>query len=164
MATSNPPCEIPTDDRALAWTVWPARDRPGIAALVIVVVLLVAVFAEKLMQSPWAGLLAGLFLAHALRGFFFPTIYRVDSSGVSTHCLFHVVHYPWRRIRRFRHDAHGAFLSTRARPGFLDRFSGLHLTWNANRDEAVRMIDDFQGRSTDSSRTNSREAVACGTG
>lgn len=160
-ANTSTNTEIPSDDEPLLmWTVWPARTRPLATCGVILVVLVVAVFATIIMQTVIAGLLAALFLVHSLRGFFFPTIYRIDPTGVSTQCLAHRKWYPWRRIRRFRYDADGAFLSTRAGGTFLDRFAGMHLTWNRNHEDAVPLIEHYRQASQGN---HDREIASCGT-
>lgn len=160
-ANTSTNTEIPSDDKPLLlWTVWPAPARPLTACGVIVIVLIVAAFATIVMETLLAGLLSGLFLIHALRGFFFPTIYRIDGSGASTGCLAHRRWYPWRRIRRFRADADGAYLATRASGGILDRFAGLHLTWNKNRDVAIPMIELYMANAKNK---HHRESASCGT-
>ncbi|HEX6986078.1 MAG TPA: hypothetical protein VF170_11925, partial [Planctomycetaceae bacterium] len=91
--------------------------------------------------SAAVGALAVFLLLVSLRPFFFPTTYIVDERGVAVRCLGVETRRPWGRLRRFRYDDRGAFLSTRARPGALDSFTGLHLTWAGNVEEVVPVIE-----------------------
>ena len=127
----------------LTWTVHPARRSLSQSVLVFGVVVAAGCMVMALTGSAAFGLLAVSLLVISLRHFFLPTKYVIDGEGVAVRCLGIETRRPWNRLRRFRYDAQGAFLSTRVKPGAVDSFTGLHLTWNGNADEAIRVITGF---------------------
>lgn len=124
-----------------AWTVHPARDRPAAAVLASGILIAAGAATGLTISSVIAAPAAVAILTLTLRHFFFPTRYTVDEHGVSVRCLGIETRRAWARLRRFRYDDAGAFLSTRARPSLLDSFTGLHLTWAGNKDEVVSAIE-----------------------
>jgi len=123
------------------WTVHPARDRPIAAILGTLSVGMTGATVGLATGHAAAGIAGGGALIAALRHFFFPTRYRVDKGGVTIRCLGVASRCSWSRLRRFRYDGAGGFLSTRSRPSRLDSFTGLHLTWAGNKDEVVPLVE-----------------------
>ena len=128
------------------WTVHPARDRPIAAILGTLSVCMTGATVGLTAGHVAAGIAGAVALVAPLRHFFFPTRYRVDERGVSVRCLGVTSRRSWSRLRRFRHDGAGGFLSTRSRPSRLDSFTGLHLTWAGNNDEVVALIERYMAK------------------
>lgn len=125
----------------LSWTYHPAHQSPKQALFAVVATVATSILAGAVAQSVSAGLLSQILLVLSLRGFFFPTRAVFDERGVSLRCFGLVARRRWGRLKRFRYDQHGGFLSTRARPSALDALTGLHLTWGENREQAVAFIE-----------------------
>ena len=122
------------------WPAHPARERPGAAVAALAIIALLALGATLLGQSPWWGGGAALLLVLALNRFFLPSRYAVDAEGITARYPLRTVRLPWSRVRRFVHDEHGGYLSSRARRSRFDAFRGVHLLFGADRDEAIARI------------------------
>lgn len=106
-------------------------------------ILAVGMLLSLTTSSSLVGGLSSLLLLASLRHFFFPTRYVIDERGVSMRCLGVEARRAWSRLRRFRYDDAGAFLSTRSRPTVFDAFRSLHLTWAGNKEEVVPVIERY---------------------
>ena len=124
-----------------SWTAHAARERFGAAVFGIVAVVATGAAIAFATGHAVAGVAGSTVLLFALRYFYFPTRFEVDERGVAARCLGPPTRLPWPRLRRFRYDDSGGFLSTRSRPSLLDSFTGLHLTWGVEKEEAVKLIE-----------------------
>ena len=124
----------------LIWRVHPFRERIGAACFSIGVLGAMAWLAAELMQSLWWAVIAFLFLAATLNRFFLPSEFQIDDDGVTVRSFFKVSRLRWLQIRRFLHDEHGGFLSTRSKRSFLDSFRGIHLLFGENREAVIDRI------------------------
>jgi len=79
-------------------------------------------------------------LIMSLHRFFFPSRFAMATDAIEARYLLGTQRYAWSDIRRFRHDQHGAFLSTRSRPSWLDAYRGMHLLFGEARDEVIARI------------------------
>ena len=92
------------------------------------------------MQNPWWGVLgAGIMLA-ALNRFFFPSHFEIDGEGITAEYPLRRLRLSWKDLRRFCHDRHGGYLSTRARRSWLDGYRGMHVLFGARRDAVIEQI------------------------
>lgn len=134
------PPEAATGAVALAWTVHPARQ--SIARLIagVIATTAAAVLIGASAGNVLAGVSSAVLLVLSLRRFYFPTQTRLDEHGICVRCLGMESRRAWTRLRRFRYDEEGAFLSTRASPSLLDALTGLHLTWGDHREQAIAFI------------------------
>ena len=124
----------------LSWRVHPFRERFGAACFAVSVLLAMAWLAAELMQSLWWAVMAVLFLAASLNRFFLPSEFQIDNDGVTVRSFFKVSRLRWLQIRRFLHDKHGGFLSTRTKASFFESFRGIHLLFGENREAVVNRI------------------------
>ena len=92
------------------------------------------------MQNLWWSLFAFAFQIVALKRFFLPSEYRIDSEGVSARTIWARQQLRWNDVRRFLCDSRGAFLSTRSESSTLDLFRGMHLVFGEDRDAVVGQI------------------------
>src|SRR5687767_10458866 len=93
------------------WVVWPIRER-FLSGIATSAVIFLVSFSIGSASSAAAGVAVGLLLVLSLRRFFLPTRYVVDEHGIAVRCLGSERRRPWVRLRRFRYDDAGAFLST----------------------------------------------------
>ena len=123
----------------LTWHAHPARERPFVALIAVGVVVAVAIACGQL-AGPWWGVGAVLVLVFSLHRFFFPSKFAIDSDAIEARYLLGTQRYTWSEIRRFRHDQHGAFLSTLSRASRLDAYRGMHLLFGKARDDVIARI------------------------
>ena len=123
-----------------SWRVHPFRERFRAACFAVSVLAAIAWLAAELMQSLWWAVIAFLFLAISLNRFFLPSEFQIDDEGVTVRSFFKISRLRWLQIRRFLHDKHGGFLSTRSKASFFDSFRGIHLLFGENREAVVDHI------------------------
>lgn len=128
-------------NQELAWRVHPARERPAAALIALLVIAAVTWSIADLMENPRWAVLPVVFFVFTLQRFFLPSGYRIDAEGVTASSPFGSQRFRWADVRRFRHDAGGAFLSTRRRPSLFDGFHGMQLLFNGNGPEVVKRIE-----------------------
>ncbi len=128
---------------SLIWVVHPASRSLLRTFGILLILVITTVTAAVAGDSAFLGVSSAVLLVFSLRHFFFPTHYTVDEYGVSIRCLGFETRRPWTRLRRFRYDGSGAFLSMRSRSSLLDSFTGLHMTWAGNKDEVVPLIERY---------------------
>lgn len=91
------------------------------------------------MSYPW-GVLAAIVMVLALNRFFFPSRFEIDNTGISARYVISHQELKWTEIRRFHHDAHGAYLSTRVRRSRWDAYRGMHVLFGNRRDDVLSEI------------------------
>lgn len=65
-------------------------------------------------------------LVIALNRFFFRSTFTIDGDGIQAEYPLGKKQLAWRDLRTFRHDEHGAYLSSRSRVGLFDT-RGMHV-------------------------------------
>jgi hypothetical protein len=128
----------PTD--AFTWNAHPAKERPGATLFALAVIVATGVLCGLMMNLWWAAL-ASLVLIVSLNRFFFPSRFTIDGEGVVASYLFGSRRFDWSQVRRFQHDRHGVFLSTRAAASRLDAYRGMQLLFGRSKDEVLRRIE-----------------------
>lgn len=106
--------------------------------------------------SPWWALLAAAILTLSLNKFLFPSTYTIDESGIDARLPLKTQRLDWPRVRRFVHDEHGGYLSTRARRSWTDAYRGMHLQFSDDRGEQIEMI----GRCIERARVGAPQSSA----
>jgi hypothetical protein len=117
----------PEPGRALAWTVWPARERPVRAACVTAGVMALGALAGFTMGDAWTGVIAALALAVSLHRFLLPTDVVLHDDGITVHEPLRVRHVQWDDVDGviWRHDQ-GLLRAARDTHGrWLPRVGGL---------------------------------------
>jgi len=111
----------------LRWQVHPARES-GLKALLLCLFLLAVLCAVQVVyQKVFWTVLSALLLTSSLAGFFLPTRYEMDSSGVTVSRLWFRHHQRWDRFRSFCIDKRGVLLSPFDRPNRLENYRGSFL-------------------------------------
>lgn len=131
---------IGPDSISLSWRVHPARQRPCAAVLTLAVIGALAWATALAAGSMLAGWAAAAVLVLSLNRFFFPSHFVLDERGITAVYPLARQHLEWRQLRRFVHDRHGAYLSTRRRRSPLDAYRGMQVLFGSHRDEVVRAI------------------------
>jgi hypothetical protein len=126
-------------ENILAWQGHPARERPG-ATLGAAAIIVAAGAAAWFSFGPAWGVAAVIVLVAALNRFFFPSRFVIDEEGITARYPLRRQRLCWAELRRFVHDEHGGFLSTRVRSSRLDAYSGMHLLFGTHRDAIVEQI------------------------
>ena len=107
--------------------------------MALAVIGAVGVLCGLMMNLLWAAL-ASLVLIVSLNRFFFPSRFTIDGNGVAANYLFGSRRFDWSEIRRFQHDRHGVYLSTRATASRLDAYRGIQLLFGRSKDEVLRRV------------------------
>lgn len=121
----------------LAWTSWPARERPAVAAIGLVAVIAFGAFGG-LAAGHWiAGIGCSLALLFALQRFYAPVRCTVGSREATVRTLLGSRSLSLALVRRVLHDGRVILLSTRSRSGSLDALRGLVLPLPEGRAESI---------------------------
>jgi hypothetical protein len=121
------------------WRAHPASERrvSAIAAFMVIVTLSCATYLS--FGIAWA-LASLVILIAALNRFFFPSRFAIDPQGITARYPLRKQRMHWADLRRFVHDQHGAYLSTRSRTSRFDAYSGMHVLFGRDRDAVMQQI------------------------
>ncbi len=125
---------------AFIWTAHPARERVNHALLAAIAMFAMAGAVYVSFQSVAWAVASLVVLVFALNRFYFPSSFTIDRNGVTAKYPLRRKHISWNRLRRFVHDDHGAYLSTRAAASRLDAYRGIHLLFGTQRDQVLKHI------------------------
>ena len=129
-----------------SWRAHPAKERLAYTIGALIVILAFAALAYLAFGNPaWAGL-SIVVLVLALNRFFFPSRYTIDEEGITANYPLRKVRLLWKDLKRFVHDQHGGYLSTRARASRLDAYQGMHILFDDQRDRIIECIDRLLAR------------------
>lgn len=132
----------PRSSGGVAWTSWPARERPGAAVAGLAAVGLFGL-AGGLFGGHWlVGVASAAMLLGFLQRFFFPVRCRVDRDVASVRTLLGSRTMPTASIRRVAHDGKAILLSSRSAPSSADALRGLILPLPA--DGAERVLESVR--------------------
>jgi len=124
---------------SFTWRAHPAHSRPASAVAALLIILAAAAAVWMSFGIGWA-IGSAIILMIALHRFFLPSHFSIDEEGIDASYAFRHQRLRWRDVRRFLHDEHGGYLSTRARRTRMDAFIGLHILFGDQRDEVIRRI------------------------
>jgi hypothetical protein len=125
----------------VAWTSWPARERPLGAALGLIVIIGFGIVGAIVVGHWGVGLGCALALFLALNRFYFPVQCEVSRVEARVRTLLGTKSIPLATVRRVAHDARAILLSSRSVGGPLDSVRGFILPLpHHNADESVRNI------------------------
>jgi hypothetical protein len=129
------------DPDVLRWTVWPARERPWSAAVLVAGALVLGVLIARSTGDRLLAIAAPLFVLASLGSFLFPTDYRLTRDSVDIRSLGVVRVRPWKEVRRVVADAAGVLLSPFAERSWLDSYRGIRLQFGGNRDQVLAFVE-----------------------
>jgi hypothetical protein len=125
----------------LTWSVWPARERPIAAAVLLGASFVLGILVEQGTHDRVLSVAAPLFVLVSVSSFLLPTSYRLFAEGFEVRSLGMVRSRPWTEMRRFEADATGVFLSPFERKNWLDAYRGARLVFGGNRDQVVAFVE-----------------------
>jgi hypothetical protein len=125
----------------LDWSVWPARDRPLAAAVVVASAAVLGVLIAKGTGDAVLGFAAPLFILASLGSFLARTEYRLTQEAIEVRTLGVVRSRPWSEMRRATVDRTGVFLSPFGTRNWLEAYRGLRLMFGGNRDQVVAFVE-----------------------
>ena len=135
--------QTPVNDAAppFVWRAFPARSRPQSAIAGAMLIAAICAMIWSFAGIAWA-VGSALLLVLALNRFFFPSRFSIDEEGITATYLMTSQRLAWKNVRRFVHDAHGGYVSTRARRSRLDAYRGMHILFSDDRESIIRRIKD----------------------
>ena len=125
----------------LIWNVWPARQRPIAAAILLGASVVLGGLVEQGTHDRVLAVAAPMFVLVSVSSFLLPTSYRLHAEGFEVRSLGMVRSRPWSEMRRFDADATGVFLSPFERKNWLDAYRGARLVYGGNRDQVVAFVE-----------------------
>lgn len=130
----------PAPEETLAWTSWPARERPRRAALLALLIAGIAALVGWSFHDALWGALAALMLGFSVARFFAPTRYRFDAEGIEVSFMGLPRRRGWVEFRRFEAGPAGVFLSPFPARHRLDNFRGLYVMYGRHREEVLAFV------------------------
>ncbi len=124
----------------LTWSVWPARNRPIAAGVLVVAAIVLGILVRQGTHDHVLSVAAPMFVLASVSSFLLPTSYRLFAEGFEVRSLGMVRSRPWTEMRRFEADATGIFLSPFERKNWLDAYRGARLLYGGNRDQVVAFV------------------------
>ena len=125
----------------LIWNVWPARQRPIAAAILLGASVVLGGLVEQGTHDRVLAVAAPMFVLVSVSSFLLPTSYRLHAEGFEVRSMGMVRSRPWSEMRRFDADATGVFLSPFERKNWLDAYRGARLVYGGNRDQVVAFVE-----------------------
>jgi hypothetical protein len=83
---------------AFAWSVWPAKERPARAWLVMAALAAICVCTSAAMGDLWIGVMAALAIAVSLQRFLLPTDCMLTADGITIHEPLRVHRIAWTAV------------------------------------------------------------------
>ena len=131
---------IKGSDEELSWVTHPMAENPRKAVIFWVVFLLVLV-AVWLYSHEWIFvILSGLILMGSLRGFVFPTRYRLNHEGIEVNRTFYRVQKKWDDFRSYTVERNGVFLSPFSVKHRMENFRGLFVPTGKHHEDTLNMV------------------------
>lgn len=105
----------PELEPACTWTVLPAGERPGITAVVVLVILVFGILVGVIAGDwIWGGLAVVLLLA-SLSRYFLRSSMRIDRNGIRAEFPLRTREIPWTMVEWVRYDDRSALVRSRKR-------------------------------------------------
>lgn len=126
---------------SLEWSVWPARERPWAAAVLLASLGVLGVVIAQGTGDKVLGVAAPLFVLASVGSFIAKTEYRLTSDAIEVRTLGVVRSRPWAEMRRATADRNGVFLSPFEKRSWLEAYRGVRLPFGGNRDQVVAFVE-----------------------
>jgi hypothetical protein len=125
----------------LEWSVWPARDRPWAAAVLLASLLVLGVLIAEGTGDRVLGVAAPVFILVSVGSFIARTHYRLTSESIEVRTLGVSRARPWGEMRRATLDRGGIFLSPFEKRSWLEAYRGVRLPFGGNRDQVLAFVE-----------------------
>jgi len=131
----------PPEPETLEWSVWPARDRPWAAAVLLASLLVLGVLVAQGTGDKVLGIAAPLIVLGSVGSFIARTRYRLTKETIEVRTLGVARVLSWSEMRRATVDRVGVFLSPFEKPSWLEGYRGVRLPFGGNRDQVVAFVE-----------------------
>ena len=125
----------------LAWSAWPARERPLAAVVVLAAAVILGVLVRQATGDGVLAIAAPLFVLLSVSSWLLPTGFRLTEEALEVRSLGVTRARPWSEMRRMVVDESGVFLSPFERKHWLDAYRGLRLLTGGNHDQVVAFVE-----------------------
>ena len=134
---------VPVEDapEILEWSVWPARDRPWAAAVLLVSLVVLGVLVAQGTGDRLLGIAAPTFILVSVGSFIARTHYRLTAETIEVRALGVSRARPWGEMRRATLDRDGLFLSPFEKRSWLEAYRGVRLPFGGNRDQVLAFVE-----------------------
>lgn len=128
-------------DRVLLnWETLPARNRPLVAVLVGIFILVLGWLVYYWTESWFFVVIAILILWGSLSQFYVRTRFTFTEHKVKVKYIVNKIAKDWSQYRSYYEDKNGVLLSPFLRPSRLENFRGLYVRFAGNRDEVMKIV------------------------
>ena len=131
----------PPDPETLTWSVWPARERPWAAVVLLASLLVLGLLITQATRDRVLGIAAPLFILGSVGSFIARTTYRLTPEAIEVNALGVARRRPWGEMRRATVDRDGVFLSPFEKRSWLEAYRGVRLPFGGNRDQVVAFVE-----------------------
>jgi len=125
----------------LEWSVWPARERPWAAGVLLASLAVLGVLIGQATQDRVLAIAAPVFVLMSVGSFISRTHYRLTAHGIEVKALGVSRARPWGEMRRALVDSNGVFLSPFEKRNWLEAYRGIRLPFGGNRDQVVAFVE-----------------------
>ena len=125
----------------LEWSVWPARERPWAAAVLLASLAVLGVLIAQGTGDRVLGIAAPLFVLGSVGSFVAKTHYTLTPETIEVRALGVARARPWSEMRRATVDRGGVFLSPFEKRSWLEAYRGVRLPFGGNRDQVVAFVE-----------------------
>jgi len=134
---------VPARDapETLEWSVWPARDRPWAAAVLLLSLLVLGVLVAQGTGDRLLGVAAPMFVLVSVGSLIARTHYRLTGEAIEVRALGVSRARPWGEMRRATLDRDGIFLSPFEKRSWLEAYRGVRLPFGGNRDQVLAFVE-----------------------
>ena len=128
----------------LTWSHWPAKQRPLVTALVLVLFLLMWLACYSWLKDVFITSLLILAVFVYLAEFFFPTKFGIDSEKVWKKIFIINVEKKWSNLRSYYPDKRGVLISPFTRPSRLETFRGIYIRFDQdNKEKIISLVQTY---------------------
>jgi len=162
--TTVPASAEPAAREALEWSVWPARERPWAAGVLLASLAVLAFLIVQATGDRVLAVAAPVFILISVGSFISRTHYRLTAHGIEVKALGVSRARPWGEMRRAIVDENGVFLSPFEQRNWLEAYRGVRLPFGGNRDQVMAFVEsklplvEGRGRSGAGRKTRPRRS------
>ncbi len=141
MAAPEKSVLAPVAPETLEWSVWPARERPWAAGVLLASLAVLGALIALGTGDRVLGVAAPAFVLVSVGSFISRTRYRLTSESIEVKALGVSRARPWGEMRRATVDRNGVFLSPFEKRSWLEAYRGVRLPFGGNRDQVVAFVE-----------------------
>ncbi len=127
--------------QTLEWSVWPARERPWAAAVLLGSLAVLGALIAQATGDRVLAVAAPVFVLVSVGSFISRTHYRLTAHGIEVRALGVTRARPWGEMRRVIVDQNGVFLSPFESRNWLEAYRGVRLPFGGNRDQVLAFVE-----------------------